>query len=58
MAAFNVSRLGQKDGAGDAKALFLKVYGGEVMTAFEETNVMATRHTVRSISSGKSAQFI
>jgi hypothetical protein len=57
MSAFTVSRLGQKDGAGDAKALFLKVYGGEVMTAFEETNVMASRHMVRSISSGKSAQF-
>jgi len=51
------SRLGQKDGAGDADALFLKVFGGEVLTAFEETNVAMSRHVVRSISSGKSAQF-
>jgi hypothetical protein len=53
----NPSRLGQQDAAGDAKALFLKVYGGEVLTAFEETNVMMDKHVVRSISSGKSAQF-
>lgn len=58
MANMVPSRLGQKDGAGSATALFLKVYGGEVLTAFEETNVMMERHVVRSISSGKSAQSI
>lgn len=57
MANMVPSRLGQQDGAGSATALFLKVYGGEVLTAFEETNVMMERHVVRSISSGKSAQF-
>jgi hypothetical protein len=57
MADANPSRLGQINNAGDAKALFLKVFSGEVMTAFEETNVMADKHNVKTISSGKSAQF-
>ena len=51
------SRLGQSMGAGDVDALFLKVFGNEVLTAFEEANVMKELHTVRTISSGKSAQF-
>ncbi|CBV65233.1 predicted major capsid protein [Salmonella phage Vi06] len=41
----------------DKLALFLKVFGGEVLTAFTRTSVTASRHMVRSISSGKSAQF-
>jgi len=52
-----VSRLGQINGTGDANALFLKQFAGEVLTAFELENVMMPLHTVRSISSGKSAQF-
>lgn len=51
------SRLGQINAAGDENALFLKVYAGEVMTAFEETNVMGDKHVVRTITHGKSAQF-
>jgi len=38
-------------------ALFLKVFSGEILTTFEELNVMKGLHTVRTISSGKSAQF-
>jgi hypothetical protein len=38
MANATVSRLGQAAGAGDAKALFLKVYAGEIITAFETAN--------------------
>lgn len=52
-----VSRLGQTNGAGDTLALFLKVFGGEVLTEFHNTNVFGDKHFVRSISSGKSAQF-
>lgn len=48
---------GQINAAGDRKALFLKVYAGEVLNAFEETNVFASLTQSRSISSGKSAQF-
>lgn len=51
------SRLGQINQTGDENALFLKVYAGEVMTAFQETNVMGDKHLVRTITHGKSAQF-
>lgn len=57
MANASVSRIGQINATGDAQALFLKVFSGEVLTAFEETNVMMNRHNVRTIASGKSAQF-
>lgn len=52
-----LSRLGQQNATGDADALFLKVFSGMVLTAFSETNVMRSRHMVRSIPNGKSAQF-
>lgn len=50
-------RLGQINEAGDPDALFLKVYAGEVLTAFAEVNKFAENTMVRNISSGKSAQF-
>ncbi len=52
-----VSRLGQVNGAGDTSALFLKVFGGEVLTEFERTNVFKGLTYVRQIQNGKSAQF-
>lgn len=51
------SRLGQINAAGDANALFLKVFSGEVLSAFERENQMLGMTMVRSITSGKSAQF-
>lgn len=57
MAAATPLRVGQVNGAGDAKALFLKVFGGEVLTAFQKANVVLDKHTVRQIQHGKSAQF-
>lgn len=39
------------------KALFLRVFGGEVLTAFEQANVVAPRIMNRSISYGKSATY-
>lgn len=58
------SRIGQINQTGDALAIFLKVFSGEVITAFEEANLMfngsqdsAPMHMVRTIDSGKSAQF-
>jgi hypothetical protein len=51
------SRLGQANLAGDEKALFLQVFGGEVLSAFNETNVALDKHFVRTIESGKSASF-
>lgn len=41
----------------DTNALFLKVFANEILTTFEEATVMKDLHTVRTISSGKSAQF-
>lgn len=48
----------QTDGSWEQEnAGFLKVFTGEVMTAFEETNVMKELHLERTITSGKSASF-
>jgi len=50
-------RVGQQNGAGSADALFLKVFGGEVLAAFEEANKTLDKHTIRTISQGTSAKF-
>ena len=59
MANATVSRLGLVNNSGtDFDALFLKVFSGEVLTAFARNNVFnEALHTVRTITSGKSAQF-
>lgn len=57
MANATPSRLGQINAAGDVQALFLKVFSGEVLTAFDRVSAFRPRHTVRVIGSGKSAQF-
>ncbi len=51
------SRLGQVNAANDQNALFLKQFAGEVLSVFETVNVMMPLHTVRTITSGKSASF-
>jgi len=51
------SLIGAVNQAGTEDALFLKVFSGEVLTAFEERNVMRDVVTMRTIASGKSAQF-
>jgi len=53
----NPSRLGQVNQANDAKALFLKVFAGEVLTAFDKSAEFMDKHVVRQIQHGKSAQF-
>lgn len=58
MANATVSRLGEVNAAGgDKLALFLKVFAGEVLTAFAEVNVALNLSTIRNIQSGKSASF-
>lgn len=61
MANSTPSRLGQIESAGGTltadTALFLKVFSGEILEAFKEVNVAMERSMVRTISSGKSAQF-
>lgn len=51
------SRLGQVNAAGDDRELFLKLFAGEVLTAFEHTNIAMPLHRVRTIQKGKSATF-
>ena len=57
MSNATASRLGQVNSASDVNALFLKVFSGEVLSAFERENLMLNMTNVRSIASGKSAQF-
>ena len=59
MSNATASRLGLVNNTGTAyEELFLKVFSGEVLTAFAENNVFSDAlHTVRTISSGKAAQF-
>jgi hypothetical protein len=57
MANANPSFVGQIKGAGDTRALFLKIFSGEVLTVYDANTVMKDRVRVRNISSGKSAQF-
>lgn len=57
MANATVSRIGAINDGADKQALFLKVFSGEVLESFERTSVTMGKHFVRTIESGKSAQF-
>lgn len=57
MSNANPSRLGQANATGDNTALMLKVFSGEVLQAFDRASEFRSRHMVRTIPSGKSAQF-
>ena len=52
-----LSRPGQVNKAGDPAALFIKMFSGEVFTAFEENNIMKELHRMRQIEHGKAATF-
>lgn len=51
------SRVGQSNLAGATDALFLEVFGGEVLTAFEMAVKMRGKVRSRNITEGKSARF-
>jgi hypothetical protein len=55
--AYSVSFQGQNNLSGDVRDLFLKLYAGEVLTAFEEKKVLSDKVRTRTISKGKSASF-
>lgn len=57
MDATGISNPGQNLSTGDRDALFMKVFSGEVLTAFARNTVMMSRHQVRTIDHGKSASF-
>jgi len=50
-------KTGMANGTGDELALFLKMYGGEVLTSFNAQNIMEKYHKVNTYSAGKSFQF-
>jgi len=55
--AYTMSWQGQNNNTGDVRDLFLKLYAGEVLTAFEEKKVLMDKVRTRTISKGKSASF-
>lgn len=52
-----IAKQGQIKGQGDELALNLKVFAGEVITAFERAGKALPNHITKTIESGKSAQF-
>lgn len=58
MAALNnFQSPGQNNGAGDSLASMLKVFSGETLTAFAKQVKVMDNHIVKTIDSGRSAQF-
>ena len=57
MANANPASIGRANASGSEDALFLKIFAGETITAFERSSVTEGQEMVRSISSGKSATF-
>ena len=57
MANATPASIGRINSGGSEDALFLKVFAGEVLTAFERSSVTQGAEMVRAISSGKSASF-
>tara|TARA_B000000557_G_scaffold96965_2_gene78427 strand:- start:1202 stop:2179 length:978 start_codon:yes stop_codon:yes gene_type:complete len=57
MANATPASIGRVNASGSEDALFLKVFAGETITAFERASVTDGQEMVRSISSGKSATF-
>lgn len=57
MADAIIAKQGQIKGAGDELAMFLKVFGGEVLTAFTRQSKVVENHMIKTIENGKSAQF-
>lgn len=47
------SRTGQVLGAGDTRALFLKLFSGEVLTTYNANTVMKDRVRTKTITSGE-----
>lgn len=53
----NVSFLGQQNLSGDQRALFMDLFAGEVITQFEQKNLMMDKHRVKTIKNGRSYEF-
>lgn len=57
MTAAIPARVGQVANAGNVDALFQTIFSGEILARFAEVNVTLSRHMVRTIMDGKSADF-
>jgi len=57
MADSTPSRFGQGQDGSDTRHLFLKQFGGEVLTAYSLNTLTLDKHVVKAISAGKSWQF-
>lgn len=53
MADVIVAQPGKVEGGTDLLQMYLKVFAGEVITAFERSSVTLGRHMVRTIESGE-----
>lgn len=53
----NYQQQGAKQNTGDQLALFLKVFSGEVLTAFTRASKVMNNHMIKTINSGKSTSF-
>jgi len=51
------SRPGQKQGGSDNYELYLDLFGGEVLTAFETKVIMRDKHMVKTLEKGKQFRF-
>ena len=54
----SLSRPGQSNAAGDARALYLKLFSGEMFKGFEYNAIARDLVTKRTLTNGKSMQFI
>lgn len=59
MSNASVSFIGANNGVNstvdEQRALFLKLFSGEVIKSFEKTTVCLDKHRIRTITAGKSA---
>ena len=53
-----LSRPGQSNGAGDARALYLKLFSGEMFKGFQNNTIARDLVMKRTLKNGKSLQFI
>jgi len=53
----NPARFLYGQSATDDRNLSLKVFGGEVLTAFDSSVLTLDKHTIRNLRGAKSAQF-
>ena len=56
--AAGLTQLGQANGAGDKRALFLKLFSGEMFKGFQRNTIARDLVMKRTLTNGKSLQFI